>query len=68
MISDHYEPNDPNDQELTDERVGLVQECWKAIVTSEEVYEPVGIAILKEFFKLQPEALQLFSFRDAAEG
>jgi hypothetical protein len=52
MISDHYEPNDPNDQELTDERVRLVQECWKAIITSEKAYEPVGIAILKEFFKL----------------
>ena len=62
MIGDNYEPNDPDDQELTDERVQLVQECWKALITSEETYQPVGIAILKEFFKLQPEALKLFSF------
>ena len=38
MIADHYEPNDPNDQELTDERVNLVQESWKAIFTSEDVF------------------------------
>jgi hypothetical protein len=38
MIADHYEPNDPNDQELTDERVSLVQEIWKAIFTSEDVF------------------------------
>jgi hypothetical protein len=57
MIGDNYEPNDPNDQELTDERVALVQECWRSLVTSEETYQPIGIAILREFFKLQPEAL-----------
>ena len=50
MISDHYEFDDPNDTELTDERLELVQKTWKQIVVSELMYEPVGLAILKEFF------------------
>tara|TARA_B110000285_G_C15067216_1_gene585827 strand:+ start:169 stop:321 length:153 start_codon:yes stop_codon:yes gene_type:complete len=50
MISDHYEVDDPNDTELTAERIEMVQKTWKQIVISEETYQLVGLAILKEFF------------------
>ena len=67
MISDHYDIDDPADVELTDERIKIVQSTWNQIITSEEVYEPVGLAILKELFAAQPETLQLFSFKDATQ-
>ena len=31
MISDHYEVDDPNDTELTAERIEMVQKTWKQI-------------------------------------
>ena len=67
MISDHYDIDDPNDTELTAERIELVQRTWRQIVVSEDAYEPIGLAILKEFFQIQPEALRLFSFKDVAD-
>jgi hypothetical protein len=57
MISDHYDVEDEFDLELTQARIDIVQSTWTQIITSEEMYEPVGIAILKEFFKADPEAL-----------
>jgi hypothetical protein len=47
MVSDHYDQDDPNDTELTTERIEIVQRTWKQIVVSEETYQSVGLAILK---------------------
>jgi len=61
MISDLYSPK-KEAISISDEAKSLVRESWQD--AKDLGIDTIGVILMKNIFRLKPDALQLYSFRD----
>jgi len=66
MVQDHYEGFHEADKalQLTGEEKFLIYQSWEKVSIGLNL---IGVTLMKNIFRIAPEALQLYSFRDVEQ-